>query len=250
MGFFDFLGFGKKEKPNLTPNFRALPHATDAPLFGTLQDFARKRISGETTGFGSDYVSRASNPIIANREAQFREVTMPRINSELSKRGIARSAGSNLATDIINTEERRKNRDIDEIMANFYQLNEAQKKTDEAQGVQLGDQLNSQYLNQENNAANAENQMQENLTNRTVAQSNQRNAEQSQRQNMVIQSMGLLAGGPTGSAVLGKIFGPQAGQAMSQGAKSMTGQDATTQNVLNGLNSATADKLAKLLASL
>lgn len=144
--------FKSKKKPNLTPSIVPMDYGN---LYHTpeLRQFASDRISGKTAGFGDDYVSKTANPVIASREARFNEIEMPQLNSQLSSRGLARSAGPNLATDVITRAGQQKERDVNEIMAQFYQLNEAQKKRDVTEGV--GVAQNSQGQQERMQAAQA-----------------------------------------------------------------------------------------------
>ncbi len=171
-GLLGFLGFGKREKPNLNSNFRELPQAQDAPLYGDLRDLAKKRINGGDLGFGDDFVSKAGNPLAKQMRDKFSNVTDPYINSEMSKRGINRSS---IATDSKIKAYQSNESAIDSMMADFYKLNEMQKKTDQSEGIRVGENINSSYLNQGNNAANAYNAHEEAVTGRTVGAADARN---------------------------------------------------------------------------
>lgn len=187
-GLLGFLGFGKKSKPNLVPDIMP-PSATDSPLYGQLKDFAANRIKAGTTGeetpgvgFGPDFVSKTSNPAIAQIDANFRDRTLPTISNEASKRGLARSS---IVADQIGRADLQRSRDIDSMVADFYKLNEIQKKSDITEGVNVGNTLDTQYLNQGNQQA-AESAKIRDLT---LGVANTNNANDLKRQNQVIGSM-------------------------------------------------------------
>ena len=185
-GLFGFLGFGKKDKPNLTQNYQAPPSAQSSPMWGTLSEFAKRRIAGEDTGFGENWLSKTTNPAIAQSNARFQEQTVPFLNSQLSSRGVSRSAGAGLATDILGRAERSQRRDIDSMVADFYRLNEMQKKTDQSEGVRVGENLQGTFLDQGNRIAEEFNQAERGNVDRTFDQSKIRNAEAVKRQNQTI----------------------------------------------------------------
>ena len=139
MGFFSSL-FGKSKKQNLTPD---ISYPTQEQLYFTpmLRKLAGQRIEGATTGrdvpgvgFGDDFVSKATNPIVTERMRRFREETVPTISSEASRRGLGRST---LTTRQIQRAERDTQSDIDQLLSKFYVLNEQQKKSDLTEGINL-----------------------------------------------------------------------------------------------------------------
>ena len=225
-GLLSFLGFGKKSKPNLTQAFREIPQATSAPLFGTLEDFSRRRIKGEDGGFGEDFVSLA-NPAIASRKARFRDETLPEIGSQLSSRGVARSAGKGLATDIIGREERTMQRDVDELLSQFDYLNRVQKKQDVTEGVNVGQNLNTQFLNQGTAAAEAFNAAERGNTERTVGQATARNQRADQMQDRTFQALAALIGGPAAGALFGGVGAATAGGGIALGSRPGVGDIST-----------------------
>lgn len=156
-----FSSLFKTKKQNLTPSV-SVPNADTAPNYNQLGTLARQRIQAGITGaetpgvgFGPDFVSKTTNPAIAQRNASFTNQEMPFLSSQLSARGVGRSGGAGLATDVVSKAYEQKNRDVDNIYADMYKLNEAQKKQDITQGINLGDQLDSQFLNQGNAQASA-----------------------------------------------------------------------------------------------
>src|SRR3990167_4647476 len=117
--------FKGQKKVNLTPDI-SMPTQESLYFTPQLRDFAKKRIAGEDLGFGSDYLDKTTNPAIANIDANFKNKTLPLISSEASKRGLARSS---IVTDQIGQADQQRNRDVNSLVAQFYQLNELQRKT-------------------------------------------------------------------------------------------------------------------------
>lgn len=212
-GLLSFLGFGRKEKPSLTQNYLSPPSAETAPLYGDLRNLAKKRINGEGLGFGDDFVNKATNSQAERMRSDYKNYTSPTLDAELSKRGIARSAGPGLATDIKTRALQTNQSDIDQLMERFYVLNEAQKKTDQTEGINLGNELDTQYLNQGNNQASQFNAAEAGNTARTVGVAATNNANSLKRQN---QTLGMLM----------NMAVPGSGMAFNQSAAN----PATTQN--------------------
>ncbi len=192
-GLLGFLGFDKRSKPNLNPDFQ-YPEQTqlsfaneDAKQGGySLKELAKARIrAGQTgimtpgIGFGPDFTSRMANPAIAKLDASFNESTVPRISSEASKRGIGRS---NLVVNEIGRAEAEKNRDVADLMSKFEYLNKQQEKSDISEGIGLGERLDNQEADMLTNKAQAS----ERLVDRTVGQSNIQNQKADKMQTATI----------------------------------------------------------------
>jgi len=224
MKLSEFLGFGKK-KVNETP---AIPMPTQEQLTLTknLRDYALRGEGFEGKGYGEGFLSKATNPVIANKEAMFREQTLPGIQNQLSSRGVARSAGSGLATDMVLRAEAQKNRDIDELMSKFYVLNEQQKKSDQSQMLRTATGLQDQEAGMlENRAAASERQ-----AIRDTSQNNAFNAQQDANLNRTVSAaLGAATGGSTGGWS-GALSGAQA--AVSPTYASGTSAGGTTQSIL------------------
>lgn len=208
--------FGKKKKPNLTPD---VPRLQQSQLYFTggnpgtdLRDLLSKRLfRGEGLGFGEDFVSRTTNPAIQASENYFKEKTLPGINSQLSARGLARSAGPNLATDVLGKAHRDQNNYVDQMVAEFYKLNEMQKKSDFSESLGAAQNLGQQEERMAENRAAAS----ERLANATAAQQNAFRQEDRQ-----LAGLGLQAGANLLSPGLGGIFsklGMQTPSALYQG---------------------------------
>ena len=159
--------FKKKKKSNLSPETQ-YPSMGQLGFTEPLAQFAKKRLAGEGVGFGDEFVSRSANPVIQSREARFREEELPFIGSQLSSRGLARSAGPNLATDVLTRASQSKERDINETLANLYQANELQKKRDITEGLGTAERFQNLEANLLTGRAGAS----ERLQDKTVEQSN------------------------------------------------------------------------------
>jgi hypothetical protein len=193
------LGFlGKKAKPNLTPPVE-YPRAaelyfnSDTASKGgySLRDLVSNRLKGQGLGFGEDFVSKTSNPVIAQREATFKNKTMPFLSNQLSARGVSRSAGNGLATGIINEAELSKNRDIDEIYSKMYLLNKQQEKADTSEAIGLGENLNAQEAGMLRDRAAAS----ERLTTATAADAYKRQEDQD-KGNSQLLGLGMTVAAP------------------------------------------------------
>ena len=181
-GLLSFLGFGKKEKPNLVSPV-ARPQAAQLSNVPMLRDIAKTRLtSGQGLGFGDEYTSKASNPGIAKLESSFQNSTMPKISSEASKRGLARSS---IVTDQISQAEQSKNRDVSDLISKFYTLNEAQKKQDYGQALTLAQNLDQQEAGLLSDAA-AEGERVRDLT---AGRADTNNANSLKRQNQTIGTL-------------------------------------------------------------
>lgn len=198
-GLTGFLGFGKSRKTNLTPDVPR-PLATDLAMNKTLRDYAKSRIAGVGTGFGDDFVDKATNPTIQASNTRFREETLPGISNAASARGINRST---LATDQINKAYRNQGQDIDQLVSQFEVLNRQQKKTDEASGVGVAQNLDSQEAGLMTSAADAS----ERLADKTAGRADALNAQDRARQNQTLQALGGAVGGPIGASVSGAFGG-------------------------------------------
>lgn len=200
MGMFDFLT-GKKAKVNLTPD---MPYQSQESLYYTspmaakegfsLKELAKRRLQGQDLGFGDDFVSKNTNPIANQAEADFTNKTMPRISSEASKRGLGRSS---LVTDQIGQAEAQKNRDVEQMMATFMRLNEAQKKTDMTEGINLASNLQNQQRSMLDNMSAAS----ERQVGRNVAERDSRAESEAQAGGRLFQAGGTLLGGPLGGTI-------------------------------------------------
>lgn len=238
MKLSEFLGFGKK-KVNETP---AIPMPTQEQLTLTknLRDYALTGKGFEGQGYGEGFLNKATNPVIANKEAVYREQTLPGISNQLSARGVGRSAGAGLSTDMVNRAEQAKNRDIDELMSKFYVLNEQQKKTDESQMLRTAGGLQDQEAQMLTDRAQAS----ERQAIRDTTQNNSFNADQDKRQQQTISAaLGAVTGGATGGfsgAMTGAATAystPQASGVNSGGtAQSILGQEGSA-DYANNLSS-------------
>ena len=201
------LGFlGKKAKPNLSPS---IEYPQQNQLYFTsptasqggynLRDIFAKRLKGEGLGFGAEFVDKTANPVIAQREASFRNKTVPFLSNQLSARGVSRSGGSGLATGILGEAELSKNRDVDEIFSKMYQLNKMQEKTDFGQALGEANYLQGQEADMLGQRAAAN----ERLTDKTAADAYKRMEYQDKGTGQLL-GLGMAAAAPfTGGASLG-----------------------------------------------
>ena len=203
--------FGSKKKPNLQPD---TPRLQQSQLYFTggnpgtdlRQLMSNRLFNGQGLGFGDDFVSRSTNPAIQASETQFREKTLPQINSQLSARGLARSAGPNLATDVLGKAQRDQSNYVDQMVADFYRLNEAQKKTDFSEALGAAQNLGNQEERMSESRAAAS----ERLAGNTAAQQNMFRDQDRQLAMSGIQAAGgFLSGGGLGNiaGLVGKIPG-------------------------------------------
>lgn len=212
-GLLGFLGFGKKDKPNLAPS--SIPPSLDnLDQTTNLRDLVKRRmVNGQDLGYGDDFVSKTTNPAIAKIDSDFQNKTLPRISSEASKRGIARSS---ITTDQIGKAEADKNLNTDNMVAEFYKLNEMQKKADFGQALGVSENLQNQDASLQTARADAA----ANQVGRNVTAANLNNANDLKRQNQVIGS-------------LANSIAPGSGSAFGAPAATKTATDvATKQNIL------------------
>lgn len=93
MGFFSDL-FGKKEKRDTTyTGARPVPSLSGVQGGPEYYNAISGRVRGEGVGFGPNYATQYSNPIIANMRNQFSSYQLPELQSELSRTGRRRGSG-------------------------------------------------------------------------------------------------------------------------------------------------------------
>lgn len=194
-GLFGFLGFGRREKPSLTPAFET-PKQEELPFTAPLSQLARSRLKGEGLGYGEDFLGKSTNPAIAKLESSFQRSTLPRISSEASARGLGRSS---IVLDQIGQAEQEKNRDVADLISKFYVLNKAQEKQDLTEGMGLGERLQGQALDIGKTKAEES----RNLRDVTLGQANARNARADQMQGLTLQALGGAVSGFAGAPQLG-----------------------------------------------
>ena len=217
-GLLGFLGFSKRAKPSFNSPV-ARPTQEQLHFTPQLRDLVQRRVfKGQDLGYGEDFTSKATSPAIANLESSFQEKTLPFLSSELSKRGVARSAGAGLATDVLGRAELQKNRDVNELISRFQVLNENQKKQDYGQALKLGENMQTQQAGLLSDVA----QEGERVRDLSVEQTNIQNKAADVRQGRTMQAIaaliGAAVGGPAGAAIGGSLFGGgQGGQTPSGG---------------------------------
>lgn len=151
--FAKLFGLGKKS-PDISNimNAPVQKQLTEFPTGTTLNQRILDALNkGQNIGFPSDYVSRTTSPVVASREARFKEEELPFLSSEMSGRGLGRST---IAGRELGRISQAKERDINEIIANAYLQNELQKKTDIGRYEDLANRFATTESNISGNVAN------------------------------------------------------------------------------------------------
>lgn len=133
-GKFDitqFFGLGAK-RPDLGPMKKVkLPYEslTEIPM-GADVDEAIRQAMGE--GFGAEFESKVTSPVVAGRRARFEEEELPAMEAGMSARGLGRST---IATEGMRRGRLAMGRDIDQIVAEAYRANVQAKERARGQGL-------------------------------------------------------------------------------------------------------------------
>jgi hypothetical protein len=118
-----------------------LKNLTDFPIGQSLSDRILAALNkGENIGMPAGYVEKSTSPFVASREAGFTSKELPFINEQFGARGLSRST---LAARGANEAYAQKERDINELIANAYTQDQAQRKTDTARYENLGYDFNT-----------------------------------------------------------------------------------------------------------
>ena len=106
------------------------------PTGKSLQDVILGGLKGEGLGFDPSFVGRTTSPVVAQREARFKEVERPELEAAMSARGLGRST---IATGQIGRAGAQVGRDVNQIIAEAFRAQEIQKAQDRAriQGLAL-----------------------------------------------------------------------------------------------------------------
>jgi hypothetical protein len=214
------LGLGKKS-PDMSGimNAPTQKYLTDFPTGKALEERILAALQGgKGIGFGSDFVSRTTNPAIAQRQARFTERELPMLESELSGRGLGRSS---IAGESLMRAGQAKERDIDELIANAYLQQEQQKKLDEARYENLASGLAAAESGVSGAVAS-------DILGRETLGFGEASARKAQDQDLTQRIIAGLVGAATGN--------PQAviNAAMPSGAVASTG-DATTTDLIKAI---------------
>lgn len=133
------LGLEKKAAPDytaLTQAVRPFQSLTEIPVGATLNEQILAALKqGKGIGFAPEYAEKTTSPLVATREARWKQEELPFLESSLAARGLSRST---LGMRDIGRAEAGKERDINDIIAQAYKEQEAQKKLDEARYQGLG----------------------------------------------------------------------------------------------------------------
>lgn len=185
--------FGKKSKPNLRPDIEPAPQESlffsGANPSANLRDIVKRRVfEGQDLGFGPDYLDKATNPAIQASQRRFQNETVPFIANQASARGLGRSS---IATDQMNKAAQEQQSQVDQMVAQFYHLNELQKKSDFGQALELGQNLNTQQERMKQAQAEGS----RDLRNQTVGQSRYNDQIDQQRFSTAMGALGPLVTG-------------------------------------------------------
>ena len=173
----------KTKKQNLTPDVTPLlPFQINPKKYGELDQLSSDFIAGRGTGFGQDYVDKSVNPVAEARRRNFRNVTSPLLSSEYSKRGISRS---NLAADAQGRAAGDVEDEIGQMMAQFFSLNEAQKKADQQFGANLGQNILTGDVSAQQNQATAS----ERLANATATNAQYREQQDTSKSGKIVGTL-------------------------------------------------------------
>lgn len=197
----------KSKKVNLTPDVSyKTPEQASPQFYKPLSELAQQRIKAGTTGletpgvgFGQDFVAKSTNPVADSMRRNFNNVTSPFLSSQYSARGLGNSS---LAASAQGLAQGNVESDIGNLMAQFYTLNEQQKKNDITQGINLGSNLMQGDINQSNQIAGAS----ERLANATAQDARAR------EQRDAGLAGGFLQAGAQLLNPIGSMIGGQAGR--------------------------------------
>ena len=186
--------FKSSKKVNLTPDEPyKMPSQINPDMYAKLSNLSKDYIEGKGTGFGEDYVNKNTNPVAEASRRNFRNVTSPLISSQYSSRGLGRSS---LAANAQGLAEGNVESDISQLMAQFYNLNEQQKKTDTQFGANLGQNILTGDVNAQSNIAGAS----ERLANATAGDARTREALDTAKAGKIVGTLMNLAVPGSGGA--------------------------------------------------
>ena len=133
------LGLQTKAAPDTTAYTQAVrpfKSLTEIPVGKTLNEQILAALQqGKGIGFAPEYAEKTTSPLVATRQARWKQEELPSLESSLASRGLSRST---LGARDIGRAEASKERDINEIMGQAYKEQESQKKLDEARYQGLG----------------------------------------------------------------------------------------------------------------
>ena len=178
---------------------------TEIPVGKSLNDTILAALNqGKGIGYGDEWVGKTTNPYIASREARWNETELPQLSSEMSGRGLGRST---IAQGEINQASATKERDINELVANAYTQNEAQKKLDQARYENLGMNWTGAEAAQQGNYVSADQARTKALMGVNDAYYDQTGANEASKTSDINQLIG------TGLNLAGTVLAPATGGA-------------------------------------
>lgn len=201
----------KSKKVNLTPNITPqMPSDINPQAYGDLSKLSHNYINGVGTGFGEDFVNKVTNPVAQSMRRNYQNVTAPTISSNYSSRGLGNSS---LAANAQGLAEGNVESDIGNLMAQFYNLNEAQKKSDTQFGAQLGQNILSNDVIAQHDMANQS----ERLANATAVDARAREANDRGLAGNILQAGSQLIMPMSGAlSSIGAGMGGNVGNFLSQ----------------------------------
>lgn len=132
--------FGRRSKEDVQLPTLTLPAFADYPVTQSLEKQILSGLAGQGIGYGDDFVSKSTSPMIAQLKADFPDVQ--RASAEaFSGRGLGRSS---LAAREQGELQAQQNRDINSLIAQATLQNLQQQKADESRYQNLGMQFGQQ----------------------------------------------------------------------------------------------------------
>ena len=194
------LGLGKKS-PDIKPITTPLPPVslTGTPVGADVNEAIRNAIA---QGFGSEFVSRATSPVAAQRRADFETFERPGLESSLSARGLGRST---IGARDIGRAEAQVGRDINQIIAEATVQNQLAKERARAQGLSFA----GQEAALQTGRAVEETRRAERQQGLGIGAEQARAAQDRQTLNQIIASAAAVASGQPGK--IADIFGGTGG---------------------------------------
>lgn len=227
----------KTKKVDLAPKIVPLqPYQINPQAYGDLSTLSHNYLNDKGTGFGEDFVNKTTNPVADAMRRNFRQFTAPQTASAYSSRGLGKSS---LAANELGRQEGDVESNVGQLMAQFYRLNEAQKKSD----IQFGANVGQNLLSGDVAAQHAQAAASERLANATAADTRARETRDTGLAGNIMQAGAQLLG-PIGGAVSGiggGIGGPVGGFLQSIGGQSQAisnafPQQSSTTQILGKMN--------------
>lgn len=209
-------GFKKRRAPSIDlPDFPTQGNLFFTDQLRNLASGGIRAAGGDRNvpgiGFGKDFVSRVTNPVIVDRTRRFNEQTLPNISNRAEERGLGRSNQPLI-------QERRAGRDfqndLDKLVSQFFLLDELRRKTDTSERLGIATGLQTQQADLLSQRARGE----ERVRDLTLGRAERFNAQDVERRNTIFKTAGSFAnflGGAGGGGLPGG--GLSTGQTLPDG---------------------------------